>query len=82
MTAIFNTSVFSSDFPAATQQENKKAYRSSNYNIYTVVCVDFDGMPHTYEVEAARPAQAHELAVEAAKAEGVSVDFGYIYSIQ
>ena len=78
MTASFNISVLNSHIQSAAQNGNRKGFRSSNRNMYTVEVVDFEGEATTFELEAASCSEAAEKA-EAASI-GLMVNYMNIYS--
>ena len=81
MTANFNISVLNSHIPSATQNGNRKGFRSSNRNNWMVEVVDLDGELVTINVEARTAGEASEKAQAFAAADGVQVSYCNVYQL-
>lgn len=81
MTAIFNTSFFTSSAVAASKV-GKKASRSTALNNYQVDVYDFDNEVSTYEVEAESASEASEKAAQIAMEQGEQVSYCNVYRIE
>lgn len=83
MTASYNISFLGSPEGSATQNRNRKGFRSSNRNMrysnYMVEVVDFDNESNTFEVDARSEQEAAELAQEMAAAAGLQVNYCNVY---
>ena len=83
MTASYNISFLGSPEGSATQNGNRKGFRSSNRNMrysnYMVEVVDFDNESNTFEVDARSEQEAAELAQEMAAAAGLQVSYCNVY---